>query len=65
MSNRLKQRRLALALAISAVVATVAGGSIAIAGTPGAVSTSTSLVPRVLASTVPRVLSEAKELSQL
>lgn len=65
MSNRLKQRRLALALAISAVVASVAGGSIAIAGTPGAVSTPTSLVPRVLASTAPRALTEARELSQL
>jgi subtilase family serine protease len=65
MSNRLKQRHLALALAISAVIGSVAGASIAIAGTPGAASTPTSLVPRVLASTVPRVLARARELTAL
>jgi hypothetical protein len=65
MSNRLKQRHVALAVAISAVIASAAGGSIAIAGTSSATSTPTSLVPRVLANTVPSVVADARELGQL
>jgi hypothetical protein len=64
LSNRPKQRRLALAAAVSVVIAS-AGGSIAIAATSDSASTSSSLVPRVLANTVPRALADARELGQL
>ena len=64
MSNRPKQRRLALAAAVSVAIAS-AGGSIAIAATSDSASTASSLVPRVLANTVPRVLADAHELGQL
>jgi kumamolisin len=65
MSNRLKQRNVALAVAISAVIASAAGGSVAIAGTSTATSNPTSLVPRVLAHTVPAMLADARDLGLL
>jgi Pro-kumamolisin, activation domain len=64
LSNRPKQRRLALAAVVSAAIAS-AGGSIAIASTSDAASTSTSHVARVLANTVPSMLADARELGQL
>jgi kumamolisin len=65
MTNRLSQRHLALVAAVSVVIASAAGGSIAIAGTSGAASNPTSSVPRVLANTVPGVLADAHELGTL
>jgi kumamolisin len=65
MSNRLKQRQVVLAVAISVLIASAAGGSIAIAGTSSATPNTASLVPRVLANTVPSVLADARELGQL
>ena len=65
MSNRHKQRRWALAAAISALVACGTGVPLAIAGTFGSTSNPGSIVSRVLANTVPRVLADARELGLL